>query len=106
MAHLTTFFDGRRISTIGQPDVDAYTMKRQADDAKGSTIRRELGTLRRMLRLAYENGKLMPADPASAEGRDAAGRVFRARPLTRARKSATIRTRADSSAGRAQPLQG
>jgi hypothetical protein len=48
VAHLTGFFDGRRISSFGQPDVDAYTMKRQADGARGSTIRRELGTLRRM----------------------------------------------------------
>ena len=75
VAHLTAFFDGRRISGIGQPDVDAYTLKRQADGAVGSTIRRKLGTLRRMLRLAYENGKLMrlpilhlPKEGAAREG--------------------------------------
>jgi integrase len=75
VAHLTGFFDGRRISSIGQLDVDAYTMKRQAEGAVGSTIRRELGTLRRMLRLAYENGKLMrlpifhlPKEGAAREG--------------------------------------
>lgn len=75
VAHLTGFFDGRRIASIGQPDVDAYTTKRQVAGAVGSTIRRELGTLRRMLRLAYENGKLMrlpifhlPKEGAAREG--------------------------------------
>jgi integrase len=60
---------------IGQPDVDTYIGKRQAAGAVGSTIRRELGTLTKMLRLAYENGKLLrlpilhkPKDGAPREG--------------------------------------
>jgi len=75
VAHLTAFFAGRRIGSIGQPDVDAYIVKRQEVEARGSTIRRELGTLRKMLRLAYENGKLMrlpifhlPKEGAPREG--------------------------------------
>jgi integrase len=75
VAHLTAFFAGRRIASLGQPDADAYTAKRQEAGAVGSTIRRELGTLRRMLRLAYENGKLLrlpilhlPKDGAPREG--------------------------------------
>ena len=56
--HLADFFTGRRIASIGQPDVDAYIAQRQGDGCVGSTIRRELGTLTKMLRLAYENGKL------------------------------------------------
>ena len=66
---------GRRIQGLGQVDVDAYIVKRQEQKAVGSTIRRELGTLRRMLRLAYENGKLMrlpilhlPKEGAPREG--------------------------------------
>jgi integrase len=76
VAHITAFFAGRRIATIGQPDVDAYTVRRQDEaSARGSTIRRELGTLRKMLRLAYENGKLirlpifhLPKESAPREG--------------------------------------
>jgi integrase len=73
--YLANFFTGRRIASIGQPDVDAYIVRRQAEGAVGSTIRRELGTLTKMLRLAYENGKLLrlpilhkPKDGAPREG--------------------------------------
>jgi integrase len=58
-AHLTRVFVGRRLATIGQADVDAYTVQRQAAGAKNATIRRELGTLTTMLRLAYKNSKLL-----------------------------------------------
>ncbi len=58
MGHLNRFFAGRRVNRISQGDVDAYTAKRQAEGAVGATIRRELGTLTRMLWLAYKNGKL------------------------------------------------
>jgi integrase len=75
VAHLTAFFAGRRIGSLGQADVDAYIVKRQTEAAVGSTIRRELGTLTRMLRLAYENGKLLrlpilhkPKEGAPREG--------------------------------------
>src|SRR2546425_905082 len=57
--HLDRFFAARRVVALGQPDADAYIVKRHAEGAVGATIRRELGTLTRMLRLAYENGKLM-----------------------------------------------
>lgn len=57
--HLDRIFSGRRLATIGQPDVDAYVVARQGQGMKPATIRRELGTLTKMLRLAYENGKLL-----------------------------------------------
>jgi hypothetical protein len=57
--HLDAFFYGRRIANVGQTDTDAYIVKRQEQKAVGSTIRRELGTLTKLLRLAYQNGKLM-----------------------------------------------
>jgi integrase len=59
VAHLDRVFMGRRVATIGQPDVDDYVVARQAKGAKPATCRRELGTLTTMLRLAYENGKLL-----------------------------------------------
>jgi len=57
--HLDRFFTGRRIAAIGQPVVDAHIVRRQEETAVGATIRRELRTLTKMLRLAYENGKLV-----------------------------------------------
>jgi integrase len=59
VAHIARVFAGRRIAGIGQVDVDAYVLHRQAQGVVGSTIRRELGTLTKMLRLAYRNGKLL-----------------------------------------------
>jgi integrase len=59
VAHLTRIFAGRRIAGIGQGDADAYVLRRQEQGVVGATIRRELGTLTRMLRLAYKNGKLL-----------------------------------------------
>ncbi len=59
MQHLDRFFTGRRIAAIGQPVVDAYIVRRQEETPVGATIRRELRTLTKMLRLAYENGKLV-----------------------------------------------
>ena len=56
---LVKFFQGRRISTIIQSDVDKYTRWRQSQGRSGSTARRELGTLVTLLRLAYQNNKLM-----------------------------------------------
>jgi integrase len=46
------------VSTIGPADVTTYVAKRQAEDVANGTINRELAILLRMLRLAYENGKL------------------------------------------------
>jgi len=59
VAHLDRVFTGRRVAQLGQPDVDLYVIARQAQGAKPATVRRELGTLTTMLRLAYENGKLL-----------------------------------------------
>jgi integrase len=56
--HLDRSFGGRYVATIGQPEVDAYVVARRRKGAAGGTIRRELGTLTKMLRLAYQNGKL------------------------------------------------
>jgi integrase len=58
VAHLTRFFAGRRIASLKPADVTAYTAHRQAQGVVGATIRRELGTLGKLLRLAYENEKL------------------------------------------------
>ena len=55
----TQFFTGRRIATIGPADATAYVAS--AGSRRGrrtATINRELAVLSRMLRLAYENGKL------------------------------------------------
>src|SRR5262249_47481674 len=57
--HLDAFFAGRRVGAIGQPEVDAYTVHRQGQGVVASTVRRELGTLTKMLRLAYKNKKLL-----------------------------------------------
>jgi integrase len=57
--HLSRAFTGQRVAAIGQGDVDAYVVTRQGKRAKSGTIRRELGTLTKMLRLAYQNGKLL-----------------------------------------------
>jgi integrase len=59
LAHLRRFFLGRRIAGIGPADGTAYALKRQAEGAENGTINRELAVLNRMLRLAYENGKLL-----------------------------------------------
>ena len=75
VAHLDRCFTGQRVASIGQPAVDAYIVQRQAQGAAGATIRRELSTLTTMLRLAYENGKLLrlpilhkPKEGAPREG--------------------------------------
>jgi integrase len=73
--HLTRFFAGRRVATLDQPGADAYVVHRQGQGAASATIRRELGTLVKMLRLAYENKKLLrlpilhkPKDSTPREG--------------------------------------
>lgn len=59
LAHLDTFFIGWRIAAIGPAEATAYVTKRQGEGASNGTINRELAILNRMLRLAYENGKLL-----------------------------------------------
>jgi integrase len=59
LRHLDPFFTGRRLTTIGPADITAYVARRKAQGAANGTINRELATLSRALRLAYENNKLM-----------------------------------------------
>jgi hypothetical protein len=62
--HLEGFFRSRRISGIGPAEASSYVATQQAEGvASGKlvangTINRELAMLSRMLKLAYENGKL------------------------------------------------
>src|SRR5437763_6356691 len=68
LTHLDAFFKGRRLAAIGQDTVTAYAAQRQAatraDDgaerpgAANGTINRALATLSKLLRLAYEHGRL------------------------------------------------
>ena len=58
LAHLTRFFAGRKVASLGPNDCTRYALVRQKQEAANGTINRELGVLGRMLRLAYENGKL------------------------------------------------
>jgi integrase len=58
-AHLTAFFAGRRVVTIGQAEATAYVAQRQTQGAANGTINRELAVLIRMLRLGYELGKVL-----------------------------------------------
>lgn len=59
LAHLGRFFAGHRVAAIGGAEITAYALRRQADGAANGTVNRELATLSRMLRLSYENGKLV-----------------------------------------------
>jgi len=68
LKHLDRFFSRRRLVTITPDVVTAYAADRQADrkdeddnvipGAANGTINRELATLSKMLRLAFEHGKL------------------------------------------------
>lgn len=77
-AHLNPYFTGRRVASLGPQDFTNYAAHRQTEYARkpckahapdtrcdrcnqhvsNGTINQELGVLGRMLRLAYENGKL------------------------------------------------
>ena len=70
--HLLPYFGGRRLSSITTADVNAFILKRQKDvmvvgedDERherrysNGEINRELTTLKRILNLARQNGKLM-----------------------------------------------
>ena len=59
LAHLDRFFAGRRVAAIGGAEITAYVDQRQRAEAANGTINRELATLSRMVRLAYEHGKLL-----------------------------------------------
>jgi integrase len=58
LKHLDHFFTGRRLAGITGADATAYVAHRQAQGVKNGTINRELAVLGRMLRLAFEHGKL------------------------------------------------
>ncbi len=58
LAHLDTFFTGRKLVSIGQAEATAYAKARLDEDAAAGTINRELATLSKMLHLAHEHGKL------------------------------------------------
>lgn len=80
---LAAFFGTRRVASIGPNDATAYALKRQGEQASNGTINRELAVLNRMLRLAYENGKLLRLPVIrklkEAAGGGATGRLLRAR---------------------------
>ncbi len=59
LAHLGRFFAGRRVPAIGGAETTAYALQRQREGASNGTVNRELATLSRMLRVAYENQKLV-----------------------------------------------
>jgi integrase len=59
LKHLDAFFAGRRVSSMGPTEVTAYVAMRQRAGASNSTINRDLAVLNKMLRLAYENNKLL-----------------------------------------------
>lgn len=65
LKHLDRFFAARKIATIGPADVTKYVEHRQAQKThlkratSNATINREVSVLSRMLRLAYENEKLL-----------------------------------------------
>jgi integrase len=59
LQHVDAFFGHYRLAAIGPADVTRYTTKRQGEGASNSTVNRELAVLGRMLRLAYENNKLV-----------------------------------------------
>src|SRR6266851_10234786 len=56
---LPVFLTGRRLANIGPADATGYVAKRQGQGASNGTINRELAVLNRMLKIAYENGKLL-----------------------------------------------
>src|SRR5262249_40187667 len=59
LAPLKAFLAGARVGRIGSAETAEYVARRQEAGVSNGTINRELGILVRMLRLAYENGKLL-----------------------------------------------
>ena len=58
LKHLDRFFRHTRLASIDHATITRYIETRQQAGAGNATINRELGILGRMLRLAYEGGKL------------------------------------------------
>lgn len=63
LKHLDLFFRPCRAVQIGPCLVTAYVAQRQEQKASNGTVNRELALLRRMLTLAYRNGKLLRVPP-------------------------------------------
>jgi hypothetical protein len=59
LKHFDGFSRSWRISRIDPDDATRYIAARQAENAANGTINRDLAVLGRMLKLAYENGKLL-----------------------------------------------
>jgi len=59
LKRLRAFFTGRRVANINATDAERYVQARQADGVGNSTINLELAMLMKMLRCAYERGKLL-----------------------------------------------
>jgi integrase len=59
LKHLDAVFMGRRVVSIDGASATAYVARRQGEGAANGTINRELSVLTQMLRLAYENGRLV-----------------------------------------------
>ena len=55
----TWFFRGARLAGIGGSEATTYVAQGQQAKAANGTINRELAMLTKMLRLAFENGKLL-----------------------------------------------
>ncbi len=58
LKHLGHYFKNMRAAQIGSAEITAYARHRQREGAANATINRELETLGRMLRLAFEHNKL------------------------------------------------
>ena len=58
LTNLKGYFSGRLAGSITTADVEAYTERRLADGASSSTVRAELGKLRRMFNLALRSERL------------------------------------------------
>ncbi len=63
LAHLDKFFRGGRAANIGPTQVTTYVAQRQGQGVSNRTINIELALLKRMFRLAHENGKLLRVPP-------------------------------------------
>lgn len=59
--HLRPYFGGRKLAHLTGADVNAYKLHRQTQGAANATINRELAALKRMYKLACENGKATSA---------------------------------------------
>jgi integrase len=59
LKHLDRFFRGMRVAAIGGAEATAYVALRQGQSAANGTVNRELAVLTKMLRLAYEQQKLL-----------------------------------------------